>query len=344
MDPFKRVTIGKTNVKVTQLGFGGVPLGELWDLMDESHADATIQAAISAGINYYDTAPWYGLGKSEHRLGRVLGDQPRESFVLTTKVGRVLRRPSDVNAGPPYREIWRGALPFDLTFDYTRGGVLRSYEDSLQRLSLNRINALLIHDLDLMYHNTEEGIKQRFDELESGGGFAALEELKANGEIGAIGAGINHLGMIPQFLQRFDMDFFLVAMPYTLLDQHVLNVEFPLCVEREVAIVIGSVFASGILATDVVSNAANYNYAPAEAAIVEKAKRIQATCGRHGVPLGAAALQFPLAHQAVVSVIPGMGSSEIVTTNVEWMRQEIPEQMWCDLKDEGLLRGDAPTP
>jgi D-threo-aldose 1-dehydrogenase len=326
---------------VTCLGFGGATLGDIRERIDERRAETTIEVAYGAGIAYFDTAPWYGTGKSERRYGTVLGQQPRDSFVLSTKIGRVLERPADPATFEPER--WPYGLPFVVRFDYTRDGVRRSYEDSLTRMGLNRIDALLIHDLDLGYHQTPEGVAARLDELDRGGGYRALQELKERGEIGAIGAGINVTGMIPRFLERFDLDFFLVAMPYTLLSQEALDAELPLCVQRGASIVIGAVFASGILAIGPVPEA-RYGYQPPTAEILEKTRRIQAICERHGVPLGAAALQFPFGHAAVSSVIPGPNAPEQVKTNLEWMRAPIPADLWSELKAEGLLRADAPTP
>ena len=269
--------------------------------------------------------------------------KPRDTYALSTKIGRVLFRPADPKTFE--QERWRGGLPYDLRFDYTRDGVIRSYEDSLQRLSVTSVDALLIHDLDLGYHKTEEGVKARLDELDSGGGFAALLDLKARGEIQAIGAGINVTGMIPRFLERFPLDFFLVAMPYTLLSQEALEADLPLCEERGVGVVIGAPFASGILARGPdAGSGSTYGYAPAQAAVLEKTRRIAAVCARYDVPLGAAALQFPFGHPCVASIIPGPNAPDQVRTNLEWMRIEIPVALWADLKQEGLLAQDTPVP
>jgi D-threo-aldose 1-dehydrogenase len=328
-------------VQVTCLGFGGATLGDIRDRVDEGRAETTIEVGYGAGIGYFDTAPWYGTGKSERRFGTVLSQKPRDSFVLSTKIGRVLERPPDPSTFRPER--WPYGLPFVVRFDYTRDGVLRSYEDSLTRMGLNRIDALLIHDLDHGYHGTEEGVLARLDELDSGGGYRALLELKERGEIGAIGAGINVTGMIPRFLERFDLDFFLVAMPYTLLEQGALDAELPLVHARGATIVIGAVFASGILAIGPVPEA-RYGYQPPTPEILEKTRRIQEICGQYDVPLGAAALQFPFGHPAISSVIPGPNAPEQVKGNLDWMRVEIPADLWDDLKEHGLLRPDAPTP
>jgi D-threo-aldose 1-dehydrogenase len=341
MDPFDTRRLGGTGLAVTRLGFGGGTLGDPVEVIAEAQADLTVETAYAAGIGYFDTSPWYGNGKSEHRVGRVLRTKPREGFVLSTKVGRIYRRPADPATFSQAR--WAGGLPFDLRFDYSHDGVLRSYEDSLQRLGLTSIDALLIHDLDLKHQKTDEGIAAAFAQLDGGGGYEALDAMRSRGEIRAIGAGINHVGMIPRFLERFDPDFFLVAMPYTLLDQPALAKELPLCVERGVSVVIGAVFASGILARGP-GEGALYSYRPAEQAEIERTLRIQAVCDRHGVPLIAAALQFPVGHPAVASVIPGPNSPAQVRSNLQAMRHPIPADLWAELKAEKLIDPTAPTP
>jgi D-threo-aldose 1-dehydrogenase len=341
MDPFATRPLGRTGVRVTRLGFGGGTLGDPTEVIDEARADLTVECAYAAGIGHFDTSPWYGNGKSEHRIGRVLRTKPRESFVLSTKVGRVYFRPADPATFSQAR--WAGGLPFDLRFDYTRSGVLRSYEDSLMRLGLTTVEALLIHDLDLRHQKSEDGVRAAFDQLDAGGGYRALAELKAGGEIGAIGVGINHVGMIPRFLERFEIDFFLVAMPYTLLDQPALAEELPLCQERGASVVIGAVFASGILARGP-GEGALYAYRPAERDELERTRRIKAVCDRHAVPLAAAALQFPLHHPAVASVIPGPNSPTQVRANLAHMRRDIPPDLWAELKADNLIDPAAPTP
>jgi D-threo-aldose 1-dehydrogenase len=340
MDPLASRELGATGVALTPLGLGGAPLGELFERLPEDAAAATVTAACEAGVGYFDTAPWYGHGLSEHRMGHVLRRRPRDSFVLSTKVGRVYRAPADPATfdGAP----WAGGLPFELRFDYGYNGVLRSYEDSLQRLGLPRVDLLLIHDLDLDYHGGEAGWEARYRELEAGG-WRALTELKADGLIKAIGAGINRMGLIPRFLDRLDIDFFLVAMPYTLLDQAVLEEEFPRCLDRGVGIVIGSPLASGILATGAGPDA-KYGYGPPPAAVLEKLRGIQAVAARHAVPLAAAALQFPLGHPAVAAVVPGAVSPGQVAANLAAMRHDIPADFWSELKAESLLHPAAPCP
>ncbi len=345
MNPFALREIGDTGVYVTQLGLGGAPLGDPLHSIDEHRAEQTLAAAHEAGIRLFDTAPWYGNTKSEHRFGHLLRTRPRGSYVLATKVGRVYRRPADQQSfeQSPWAQRWRGGLRFDLRFDYSRTGVLRAYEDSLMRLGINTVDALVIHDLDFKHHRDEEGVSKAFAELEEGGGFAALQELKDTGEIGAIGAGINHLGMIPRFVERFSVDYFLVAMPYTLLDQQALAQELPLCEARGISVVIGAVFASGILASGA-REGASYNYAPPEQAVIEKVQRIEAVCNRYAVPMTAAALQFPLGHATVAAVIPGADSPEQVRHNIASMAVDIPSELWAELKHEGLLVREAPVP
>lgn len=339
MDPLARRRLGRTDVELTQLGFGGAGLGDLFDVLDDADAGAALQAAWHAGIRYYDTSPWYGRGQSEHRFGRALYRQDRAGFVLSTKVGRVFRAcpdPARFDHG-----MWRGGLQFQHRFDYSYDGIMRSFEDSLQRLGIPRIDLLLIHDLDLSYHGSEARVAAYLTELHNGG-FRALAELKQAGVIRGIGAGINERGMMPRFLDLIDLDFFLVALPYTLLDTDVLDDEFPACAARGVGIVVGAPLASGILATGAVQGA-RYRYAPAGPEVLAKVRRIEAICERHAVPLAAAALQFPLGHPSVASVIPGALSAEHVTRNVAAFRHPIPAAFWADLKSEKLLREDAPV-
>ncbi len=341
MDPSVTRELGRTGLHLTQAGMGSAPLGDLWEQIPEGRAEATLAAAWAGGVRYFDTAPWYGNTLAEHRLGHFLRQRPEGSFAISTKVGRVYRRargPDDPPIGP-----WAGGLPFVLRFDYTYDGVMRSYEDSLQRLGLARVDLLVIHDIDLGYHGDDAGIERCFRQLEDGGGQRALQELKSAGEIGGYGAGINEGPMIGRFLDRFDLDFFLVAMPYTLLDQVPLDAALPRCAARGIGIVVGSPYATGILATGPIGGA-RYNYAPATSEILDKTRRIDAVCHRHGVSLAAAALQFPLGHPAVAAIIPGAVHPGEVEQNLAHLRTPIPPDLWAELKAEGLLHPDAPVP
>lgn len=342
LDPFAVDSLGSSELKVPQLGFGGGTLGDPDEIISERQAEDTVLRAIELGIRFYDTAPWYGLTKSEHRLGHALRQNPRDGYILNTKVGRIFQRPKHPSAFSQSR--WKGGLPFELRFDYTAEGFQRSYEDSLARLGVNTVDSLVIHDLDYKFHPDDEGVERRLHELDQGGGFDWLLEKKKTKEIKAIGVGMNQVEMFDRFLDRFDgLDFFLVAMTYTLLDQPTLDGPFSRCEERGISVVVGAVYASGILATGL-KGPTRYEYEPAGKDIVEKVGRMETICERYGVPLGAVALQFPLWHPIVKSVIPGANSPQIVETNLEWLQMGIPEDLWKELKHVGLLREDAPTP
>ena len=346
MPEIEKRAIGRTGLSVTALGFGGVGLGQRVGVISEAQADATLRAALDADVEYFDTSPWYGHCLSEHRTGHVLRTRPRDSFVLSTKVGRLFFRPEDPDRFKT--ATWQEGLPFDYRFDYTADGIRRSYEDSLHRLGLNRVDLLYIHDLDARLDEGDAngleigGIAGAIDQLDKGGGWQALADMRASGEIKGIGFGINYTGLIPRFLERFDPDMFLVAMPYTLMDQDALEEELPLCAENEIGVVIGSVFSSGIAATGAGGDAV-YGYKPPPPEVVAKIEGIGAVCARHDVPLRAAALQFPLFHPAVTSIIPGAMAPEQVTENAGLLNHPIPSVFWAELKAEGLMRADAPT-
>jgi D-threo-aldose 1-dehydrogenase len=332
--------LGWTGVTVTELGLGTAPLGDLWDVIDEEEAGALLSAAWEGGVRYFDTSPWYGKGQAEHRVGRALYRKPRDQFIISSKVGRTLRRP--FKEGPFERGDWLGGLEFDAIFDYSYDGVMRSFEDSLQRLGMNKIDVLLIHDLDPWHFKTEAKIGPYMNQLFTSG-WRALEELRDQGVIKGIGAGFNTMGTIPRYLDLFDIDFFLIAMRYTLLEQDVLDDEFPRCADRAVGIVVGGTYNSGILATGAIPQA-THNYAPATPEALERVGRMEAVCNRHKTPLAAAALQFPLGHPIVASVIPGAISQAQVAQNLAAFSHPIPADLWEELKHEKLLRADAPVP
>lgn len=340
MDPLARRRLGKSGVELTAMGFGGAPLGELFTRVSDADAEATLAAAWEHGIRYFDTAPWYGRGQSEHRLGRFLYRWPRQDFVLSTKVGRILKAPRHPDAFET--GFWAGGLHFDHVFDYSYDGIMRAYEDSLQRLGMNRVDLLIIHDLDYWHHAVEAKVAAYLGQLATSG-WRALEELRSAGLIKGVGAGINELGLMPRFLDLVDLDFFLLALRYTLMEHDVLDEELPYCQSRDVGIVVGGVFSSGITATGPVPGA-KYNYADATPEVIEKVRRMEAVCARHGVALPAAALQFPLAHPAVTSVIPGGFEPAHVAANLDHMRTAIPADLWAELKADGLIRADAPVP
>ena len=340
MDPTQTRILGTSGVAVTQLGLGCASYGSLFYEVPELDAIGAVHAAWDNGIRFFDTAPWYGRGLSELRTGAGLRYRPRDEYVLSTKIGRWLK--AQVRGSGSDLAPWKAPNAFDVVFDYTYDGIMRSYEQSQLRLGLPWYDVAVIHDLDDMYHQPESKLQAYFDQL-STSGWRAIAELRAHGLIRAIGAGINGLGLMPRFLDIIDLDFFLVAMPYTLLKQEVLDAEFPACVARGIGFVIGAPYQSGILATGA-TNAAHYDYAPAPPEILERVARIEAVCARHGVSIAAAALQFPLGHPSVASVIPGARSAKHVERNVEIMRTTIPADLWAELKHEGLLRADAPVP
>ena len=331
--------LGRTGVSVSELGLGTAPLGELFDRVEDDEAAAIVQTAWDGGVRYYDTSPWYGRGLSEHRVGRALHRRQRDNFVISTKIGRLLRRP--LKSGP-IRDQWIGGLNFETVFDYSYDGVMRSFEDSLQRLGIPSIDFLLVHDLDGWNHKDPATLDAYFGQLVTGG-WRALTELRDSGAIRGLGAGLNSAAIIPRFLDLFDIDFFLLAMRYTLLEQDVLDSELPRCAERGVGIVIGGGYNSGILATGAVPGAL-YNYEPAGPAILERVAKIEAVCKRWNIPLPAAALHFPLGHPIVASIIPGAISTRQVEQNLAAFRHNIPADFWAELKHGKLIRADAPTP
>ncbi|MEM9160467.1 MAG: aldo/keto reductase [Verrucomicrobiota bacterium] len=342
IDPFALRQLGRSDLQVPVLGFGAGTLGDPTEVISDEQAEATVDLAFDSGVRFFDTAPWYGLTKSERRLGAALSKRNRDAYLVNTKVGRLMVPSEDPDG--LRRNRWAGGLDFDVLFDYTAEGFERSYRDSLDRMSMDRVDALAIHDLDFKFHHTEEAVDSCLDQLDRGGGFEWLLEKKRNGEIQAIGAGLNQMEMIPKFLDRFDgLDYFLVAMPYTLLYQPMMDGGFARCRDAGVSCIIGAVFASGILALGT-KVASTYGYAPTTEEVLAKVRRIENECERFGVPLGAAALQFPLGHPQVDCVIPGGNSPEIVAQNLDWMRFEIPQEFWMALKKAGLLREDVPTP
>ena len=304
---------------------------------DSGQAEEALKQAYDNGVRYFDTAPFYGHGLSEHRLGHMLHQKIRSEFILSSKVGRVYSpfngNPLDFNGSP-----WIGGLPFQYYFDYSSEGLERSYIDSTLRLGLNQIDLLIIHDLDHGYHGKK--VKQKLKELESG--VEWLKKMKTSGLINGFGAGINDMQMIPIFIEHFDIDFFLVAMPYTLLDQSPLEEVFPACKKLKIGIIIGSPHASDILAAG--SNyESTYSYVPANNEILKKVSSIEAICRKYDVPLKAASLQFPLFHPLVASVIPGVLDKVQVLENIQMIKHPIPLELWLDLKNNGLMHPEAPV-
>jgi D-threo-aldose 1-dehydrogenase len=334
-----RRQLGGSGVEVPLLGFGGAPLGNLFQEFSDEQARAAVRAAYDHGMRLFDTAPLYGFGLSEHRIGEALRWLPRDSFVLSTKIGRLLRpRPAHQLDGGLFKRI----LPFEGVYDYSYDGVLRSVEDSLQRLGMDRIDVLLIHDVDVWTHGSEEARLQRFAEV-MGGGYRAMVKLREEGVVRAIGAGINEIQACEELARAGEFDCFLLAGRYTLLEQNALDTLLPYCVERSISLLIGGPYNTGILATGAVPGA-YYNYAPAPEEIMARVARIEAVCTRHRVRLASAALQFPLGHPNVATLIPGARSPEEIEQNRALFEVDIPAALWAELKAEKLLRADAPTP
>jgi D-threo-aldose 1-dehydrogenase len=324
----------------TELGLGTAGLGNLYRAVDEDTARVTLDAAWAAGIRYFDTAPLYGLGLAETRLNPFLRGKPRESYVLSTKIGRLLQPcPPEQRTGigkffetPSRREV----------FDYSYNGVMRSLEFSLERLGVDSIDVLYVHDVDIFTHGSKEASDARINEL-MGSGYAALDKLRREGVVKAIGAGVNEWQVAEALARTGEFDLFLLAGRYTLLEQAALTSFLPYCVDKKIGVVIGGPFNSGILATGARAGAF-YNYDTAPAAVLDRVARIDRLCAAYRVRLAEAALRFPLGHPAILSVVPGGQAAHEVTRNVDALATTIPAALWDDLKADGLLREDAPVP
>lgn len=323
----------KNALGLPRLGFGGAAIGNLYAPRSEADAQAVIATALAAGIQYFDTAPHYGFSLSEARLGVAL--EGRE-VILSTKVGRRLE--PVVNPARE-REGFVDAAPFASVFDYSYDGVMSAFEASLRRLRRDQVDILLAHDLGTMTHGAAhaERLREFLD-----GGYRAMVELRNTGCVRAIGLGVNEQAVCDTVLDHVDLDVILLAGRYTLLEQTPLDSFLPRCLERNVGVIIGGPFNSGALVEP--QGALHYDYAPASEAIAARVASLRAVCASHGVPLAAAALQFPLAHPAVMSVIPGISSSSQVTDALHWLGLDLPPSLWSDLRSEGLIHAEAPTP
>ena len=323
-------TLGRTDIVVSTLGFGGAPLGAVGARIDDETVAAIVRTARDGGIRYFDTAPLYGHGLSEKRLGRTLVDLPREDFVLSTKVGRLLVPTGQGERNPGMRDT----EPVDFRYDYTYDAARASLTASLERLGLDRVDILLCHDIDLWTHGDDQpGVYERA----ARGALPALADLRAEGTIRAFGLGVNNWEVCARVLADFDPDCFLLAGRFTLLEQAPLDTFLPECAARGVSVIIGGPYNSGLLAVDE-RRRATYDYKPVDDARWERAQQIREVCAAHGVDMRAAALQYPLRHPAVASVIPGVWSVEEVRTNLALMAAEPPEALWDDLADAGLAR------
>jgi D-threo-aldose 1-dehydrogenase len=333
--PLAMRPLGRTGLSVGALGFGAAPLGDLYAELDDAMAIAAVEAAVAAGMTLIDTSPLYGHGLSEHRVGAALRRAGREKIVLSTKIGRVMTPAR----GAWDREGYAGGLPFAATLDYSHDGALRSLEQSLLRLGTDRVDILLVHDLDRRNHG--EALDERLVEVLAGA-WPALERLKREGVVRAIGLGVNEAEICCRFAERADLDVVLLAGRYSLLEQASLDTFLPVAKRRGIGVMLGGVFNSGILATGAVPGA-KYDYADASQALLDRVRRIADVCARHGVPLSVAAMRFAALHPAVSTLVLGATTPAEVARNLAGSRMPVPADLWAELKRDGLIRADAPT-
>ena len=326
--------LGRTKLQVTTLGLGTATMGGSRIPITQEQGQAIVSAAWDAGVRYVDTAPFYGVGAAEHRVGDALREKDRDAWVLSTKVGRLLRPKTD-NA--PSADGRLSPMPFNVVYDYGYDGIMRSVEDSYQRLGLARIDILYVHDIGVYQHGPE--LNARYLKQLRDSGYKALEQLRNSGVVSAIGIGVNEKDVLIEALGFGDWDAFLLAGRYTLLEQAPLDDLIPMCQSRGTSLVIGGPLNSGILAG---RETWNYDTAPPE--IVARVGKIGAVCRAHDVPLAAAALQFPLAHPVVAAVIPGPRNAQEFNENLPLLTMKIPPGLWSDLRTEGLLHANAPVP
>jgi D-threo-aldose 1-dehydrogenase len=329
--------IGKTDLRVTELGVGAGPLGNLYREISDEDAVNVLTSAWDAGLRYFDVAPFYGLGLSESRLGSVLPQYPRDEYVLSTKVGKLLQ-PAEPAAE---RYGFINPMPNDIVYDYSYDGIMRSVEGSLERLKIGRIDILFMHDIGRLTHGDDND--HQFP-IAMDGGYKALDELRSSGTVSAIGLGVNEIEVCEQAMQHGHWDCFLLAGRYTLLEQGGLYDFLPACLEVGTSIVLGGAYNSGILATGTRRGGEiYYDYGPAPEDVIERVRAIEDVCDQFDVPLIAAALQFPLAHPVVSCVIPGMGNPKRIAQTIGYYELEIPAEFWAELKRRGLLAEDCPV-
>jgi D-threo-aldose 1-dehydrogenase len=332
-----RRVLGRTRLQVSVLGFGTAPLGDLYVQLDDDTAIDTVQRAVDLGINLLDTSPLYGNGLAEHRCGTALRRVPRQDIVVCTKVGRWM----DPFSGRGDGSGFVGGLPHRAVVDYSYDGTMRSVEQSLLRLGTDRLDLLLIHDVDVWTHG-RDAIDERFREAMAGA-YVALDRLRGEGVVAGIGIGVNEAEMCVRFAQAGSFDTMLLAGRYSLLEQPALAEFLPLAQRQGIGVLLGGVFNSGILATGAVTGA-KYNYRDAPPDILAKVALIERVCAAHGVALPTAALHFALGHPAVASVVLGAQSPREVERNVDALTRTVPAALWADLKTERLLDAEAPVP
>jgi D-threo-aldose 1-dehydrogenase len=324
----------RSGLKLSALGLGCAPLAGLFTPVTAADARATIDCAWDLGLRFFDTAPYYGFTLSEHRLGEALRERPRDEYVISTKAGRLMRPAADVQPGECG---WAQPMPFRPVYDYTYAGILLSLDDSLQRLGMSHIDILLVHDIGRVTHGEKHAHYWR--QLTAGGGFRALEELRKSGRVRVIGLGVNEWEIVHDSMQEIDLDCTLLAGRYTLLEQAALSPFLEECERRGNAIVLGGPFNSGVLV-----GGRHFDYQEAPRAVMDKVAALEEVCREFGVPLPAAALQFPMAHPAVVSCIPGGRDVVQLRQNKHWFELPIPAELWARLKSKGLIDERAPVP
>ena len=338
MQAFKYRQLGKTSLKLPSLGYGTVGISNFWTSINKNKDCVdTMDASWDQGVRYYDSAPFYGTGMAEHRMGSFLREKEEGSYIVSTKVGRVLR-PHHGDMSTIERGACTGGMPFTFKFDYTYDGIMRSYEDSTQRTSLRFIDMLIIHDTDLFTHGKELR-DQYLKELESG--FKALEKLKADGLIKAIGLGVNEGDSMKKVMYNFPLDFLMVAQMYSMLDQSMIDDELKFIEKNQIGMVCAAPYASGILATGAIPGA-KYNYKEASPELLETTRKIEEVCKTYNVPLKAAALQFTLGHPLMASTIPGPMWAKEAIDNANMVRTKIPDEFWTTLKEKRLIDPRSP--
>ncbi|HEX6706214.1 MAG TPA: aldo/keto reductase [Albitalea sp.] len=334
MNRSERRPLGRSGLTLPVLGLGCAQAGGLYRAIGDDDARALLDGAWDCGLRWFDTAPYYGYTRSEHRVGRALAARPRDAFVLSTKVGRLLRPDASVAPGV---DGWADPLPFRPVFDYSHDGVLRSFEDSLQRLGLARIDLLLVHDIGERTHGSAHAL--HWDALTRGGGFRALDDLRRCGAVAAIGLGVNEWQVARAALDACDLDCTMLAGRYTLLEQASLSPFLDVCTRRGHAVIVAAPFNSGVLA-----GGSTFDYAQAPPGVLERVRALHRACRDFDVPLAAAALQFPLAHPAVAGCVVGAHSADEIRQNVAAFEHVIPPAFWAALRDRALVDVNAPLP
>lgn len=324
----------RVDLQLTRLGLGCSQMGGLYRATSAREVEDVFACAWAAGVRYFDTAPYYGYTRSEHRLGAQLAECARHEYVVSTKVGRLLRPDASVAPGDGG---WANPYPFRPVYDYSYSGVMRSFEDSQQRLGLAHIDILYVHDIGRDTHGEQHATY--WQQLTTGGGFRALDELRRSGAIKAVGLGVNEWQVVQDSMREFNLDCTMLAGRYTLLEQDSLTPFLDECLRRGNAIVVAGVFNSGILAGNT-----KFNYAEAPAHVVARVQALTAVCAEFNVPVPAAALQFPLAHPAVVSCVTGVRTAAQLQQNLAWLEQPLPPALWQALRERQLLHPAAPVP